>query len=81
MTADLINLNRARKAKAKAGKEVRAAENRAKFGRTKLERETSLHDEALAKAKHDGHFRDAGTDGSPDAVQPGPRPDPDGEGT
>jgi hypothetical protein len=35
--AEPINLNRARKAKAKAEGEVRAAENRVKFGRTKAE--------------------------------------------
>ncbi len=36
--ADLINLNQARKAKAKAEDKTRAAENRAKFGRTKGEK-------------------------------------------
>ena len=33
-----INLNKFRKAKARANKEQRAAENRAKFGRTKAEK-------------------------------------------
>lgn len=33
-----INLNKFRKAKARAEKEQRAAENRAKFGRTKAEK-------------------------------------------
>jgi hypothetical protein len=36
--ADPINLNRARKAKAKADREVLAAENRVKFGRPKAEK-------------------------------------------
>ena len=36
--ADIINLNRARKAKARADNETRAAVNRAKHGRTKAER-------------------------------------------
>ena len=36
--AEPINLNRFRKAKARAEKEQRAAENRAKFGRTKAEK-------------------------------------------
>ncbi len=36
--ADVINLNRARKAKAKAEKKATAATNRAKHGRTKAER-------------------------------------------
>ena len=36
--ADPINLNKARKAKARADKESRAAQNRVKFGRTKAEK-------------------------------------------
>lgn len=36
--ADIVNLNQARKAKAKADDKVRAAENRTRFGRTKAEK-------------------------------------------
>ena len=36
--AEPINLNKARKAKARSDKEKRAAENRAKHGRTKAEK-------------------------------------------
>lgn len=36
--ADIVNLNQARKAKAKADDKARAAENRARFGRTKAEK-------------------------------------------
>ena len=36
--ADPINLNRARKAKARAADQAKAAENRVKFGRTKTEK-------------------------------------------
>ncbi len=36
--ADIVNFNQARKAKAKADDKTRAAENRAKFGRTKGEK-------------------------------------------
>ncbi|ATC31558.1 DUF4169 domain-containing protein [Caulobacter vibrioides] len=36
--ADIVNLNQARKAKAKAEDKARAAENRARFGRTKAEK-------------------------------------------
>lgn len=43
---DPVNLNRARKARAKAEREVLAAENRVRFGRTKAEK-------ALAKARVD----------------------------
>jgi len=41
-----INLNKVRKAKAKAGKQQAAKENRAKFGRTKADRQL---DEARAE--------------------------------
>jgi hypothetical protein len=44
--ADLINLNKARKAKARADKEGRAQENRAKFGRTKAAKQ---RDETVAE--------------------------------
>lgn len=36
--ADIVNLNQARKAKAKADDKARASQNRAKFGRTKGEK-------------------------------------------
>lgn len=36
--AEILNLNRARKAKAKADDKARAAENRAKHGRGKIEK-------------------------------------------
>lgn len=36
--ADILSLSKARKAKARAGKEAAAAENRVKFGRTKAEK-------------------------------------------
>jgi len=43
---EIVNLRRARKAKARAQKEAQAASNRAKFGVTKVERE-------LTKARSD----------------------------
>ena len=36
--ADIINLNQARKQRARAGKGAKAEENRARFGRTKAEK-------------------------------------------
>uniref|UniRef100_B0T0F2 DUF4169 domain-containing protein n=1 Tax=Caulobacter sp. (strain K31) TaxID=366602 RepID=B0T0F2_CAUSK len=36
--AEILNLNQARKAKAKTDAKTQAAENRAKFGRTKTDR-------------------------------------------
>lgn len=41
MTAEIINLKRARKTKERAVKEASAAQNRAVFGRSKPEREQS----------------------------------------
>ena len=56
--ADPINLNKARKARAKADKQQRAAQSRAKFGRTKankakVELETSRAPRAVDAAKLD----------------------------
>lgn len=44
MTSNIVNLNKARKAKDHADKEKRAEENRTKFGRTK-QKKTSDSDE------------------------------------
>jgi Domain of unknown function (DUF4169) len=44
MTTNIVNLNKARKAKDRADQNKRAEENRAKFGRTK-EKRTSDSDE------------------------------------
>ena len=49
--AEILNLNRARKAKAKTDAQTRAAENRAKFGRAKA-------DKALEAARADKLKRD-----------------------
>ncbi len=46
--AEPINLNRARKAKARTDAQAKAAENRVKFGRTKAER--TLAEALRAKA-------------------------------
>ena len=52
-----VNLNKVRKARAKAEKEQRAKENRAKFGRTKAA--TKLDEARTEKLKKltDGHRR------------------------
>jgi hypothetical protein len=49
--AEILNLNQARKAKAKAGAKTQAVENRARFGRTKA-------DKALDAARADKLKRD-----------------------
>lgn len=53
-----INLNKARKAKAKANKEAKAAENRAKFGRSKAEKAAETLKAEKAKREIDGKRRD-----------------------
>jgi hypothetical protein len=57
--AELINLNRARKAKAKLGKEAAAAENRAKFGLTKAEKAKRSAEMSIAQKLLDAHKRDS----------------------
>lgn len=42
---DVINLRQARKQKARAGKDAAAAANRAKFGRTKADKQQAAQDE------------------------------------
>ena len=53
-----INLNHARKAKAKVEKERVAAENRVKFGRTKAEKTRDAAEKTIAEKLIDGHRRD-----------------------
>lgn len=50
--ADIVNLNRLRKARARAGKEDQAAENRARFGVPKKERNLTKARSELAKRGH-----------------------------
>jgi hypothetical protein len=50
MSAEIINLRNARKAKERREAEARAEENRAKFGRTKAER-TATHAEQELEAR------------------------------
>lgn len=51
--AEPINLNKARKARAKAGDQQRAAENRIKFGRTGAEKSLDAARADLAKQRLD----------------------------
>ena len=52
--ADIINLRVARKMKARADKERVSESNRAKFGRTKADRETGRLDEARRERQLEG---------------------------
>ena len=60
MTAEIVNLNKARKAKTRADKERQAEENRRKFGRTKGQRLSEEHDKSRAQRELDGMQRDPG---------------------
>ncbi len=56
--AEIVNLNRARKAKAREECAAQADANRMKFGRTKPERERQAAQEALAAARLEAHKRE-----------------------
>ena len=56
--AEPINLNKARKARAKAETSAKAAQNRARFGRTPLQKALDVAEAELAKSKLDGIKRD-----------------------
>lgn len=53
--AEILSFSKARKAKARTGKEAQAAENRVKFGRTKAEKQLEQAKATLADKKIDGH--------------------------
>lgn len=56
--ADLINLNRARKAKARAAGKAQAAENRVKFGRAKGETAAARLEAERARRELEGKKRE-----------------------
>lgn len=56
--AEIVNLNKARKARAKADAAAEAAANRAKHGRTKAEKAKDRAAEARRQALLDGAKRD-----------------------
>lgn len=53
--AEVVNLRKARKAKARADKDAQAAENRIKFGRSKTERVMDEVRERLAQRQLEAH--------------------------
>jgi hypothetical protein len=56
--AEIVNLNKARKAKARAEDKAAAEANRAKFGRTKATRDAEAADQARRDALLDGAKRE-----------------------
>jgi hypothetical protein len=61
MSAEIINLRQAKKARARATKEADATANRAKFGRTKMERQLTRTESELEARRLDAHKRDQTT--------------------
>lgn len=53
--ADVINLNKKRKAKNRLEKEKKASENRIKFGRTKKEKQIEKQENERTERHLDGH--------------------------
>ena len=58
--AEVVNLRQARKRKKRDESERTAAENRARFGRTKAEVKHERAERALEEARLSGHRRDDG---------------------
>lgn len=76
MTADIVNLRRVRKAKARTAREQQAEANRLKFGRPRVERELDRKKNDLEKRRLDGAKVAAGQSdasaGEP-TIDPAPR--------
>jgi hypothetical protein len=58
--AEIVNLRRARKAKARGEREASAQENRRRFGRTKAEKAKEVAEREKAARTLDDHRRDGG---------------------
>ena len=56
--ADILSVSKVRKAKDRAQKDATAAQNRAKFGRTKAEKLADESRKALVEKAIDGHKRE-----------------------
>lgn len=61
MSAEIVNLRRARKARSRTAKEKTAEQNRARFGMTRAERERLRNDEQRTKRHLDGLAREPAT--------------------
>lgn len=60
--ADIVNLRRVRKAKARVERQEEAAGNRRLFGRTKAEKEIASAERERAERRIEGHKRDRPTE-------------------
>ncbi|MFN0264269.1 DUF4169 family protein [Tepidamorphus sp. 3E244] len=68
--AEIVNLNRFRKQKARAEKDAKAEQNRVKFGRTRDEKEQARAEDDIAARRLSAHRRDADDDSGDDEPQP-----------
>ena len=59
MSGDVVNLNKARKAKVRAETSAKAVANRVQFGRTKTERTIAEAEATKAARLLDGHKRES----------------------
>jgi hypothetical protein len=55
MTADILSLSKARKARARSSKEAQAAQNRILFGRTKADKQQAKAEKTLADKRIEVH--------------------------
>ncbi len=76
MSAEIINLRQARKQRARDEKAARGAENRARFGRTKAEREREEQSQARADETLDGHRLEPRISEPPPSADDGQKPEP-----
>ncbi|OJY63521.1 MAG: DUF4169 domain-containing protein [Sphingobium sp. 66-54] len=63
--AEIVNLRMARKARARTEAEQKAAQNRAKFGRTRAEKAAERTEAERTARALDGARRDMGEEGPP----------------
>lgn len=62
MSDNVVNFNKARKAKARHQKVIKAAENRVKFGRRKSDKEKAAELTRKLQKRLDGHKLDSKTE-------------------
>lgn len=72
MTADIVNLRKVRKTKARAEAQKEARENAMKFGRTKAERAAAAALLELGRKRLDGAIRDTAPAALANGEDPGP---------
>ncbi|MHC5652716.1 DUF4169 family protein [Stappia sp. ICDLI1TA098] len=61
MSGEIVNLRQARKARARAERETKAAENRVLFGRTKAEKRQEALEGDRRERHVEGHLRETDT--------------------